>query len=86
MKNKSKLPPAALLLLIQIKKHSVRGICILKDRELSKLIDKSYSHTVLLVSRLRKSKKIKTIRVGSTKRKISIIGTSRQLRNFDIKK
>ncbi len=72
MKVKSKLPPAAKLLLIEIIKNSVDKICILKDRELAKLIDKSYQHTVLLMGKLRKAEKIKTRRIGKTEREIII--------------
>jgi hypothetical protein len=73
MKVKSKLPPAAKLLLIEIIKNSVDKVCMLKDRELAKLIDKSYQHTVLLMSKLREAKKIKTRRTGRTEREIIII-------------
>ena len=49
---------------------------MIKDRELAKLIDKSYQHTVLLMSKLREAKKITTRRIGKTEREIIIIDDS----------
>jgi hypothetical protein len=70
---KQKLPPAAKLLLIDIKKNSINKICTLKDQELANKIDKSRGHTALLLKKLRDAKKIKTTKTGSTEREIEII-------------
>ncbi len=75
-KAEKKLPPAAKLLLIEIKKHSVNRICTLKDQKLAELIDKSHGHTALLLRKLRDAKKIRTTKTGSTEREIEIIDDS----------
>ncbi len=76
MKLKEKLPSSAKLLLIEIQKNSIDGICKLKDVELAELIEKSHRHTVLLLAKLKKTRKVKTERFGSTEREIKIIDNS----------
>ena len=64
------------MLLIEIQKNSISGICRLKDAELAKLIEKSHRNTALLLAKLKKAKKVKTERFGSTQREIRIIDDS----------
>jgi hypothetical protein len=72
-KAEKKLPPAAKLLLIEIKKYAVNRICTLKDQQLADKIGKSRGHTALLLKKLRDAKKIRTTKTGSTEREIEII-------------
>ena len=60
----------------QQQKNSINGICRLKDAELAKLIEKSHRNTALLLAKLKKAKKVKTKRFGSTEREIRIIDDS----------
>lgn len=68
-----KLSSSAKLLLIEIKKNSLEGVCKLKDKKLAVLIEKSISRTTSCLSELKKAKKIKTVRTSSTERDIIIL-------------